>query len=47
MTDHRAPWNLDQNDDGEWVCFCSACNRDRLRAARVERQIDEWEDSRK
>lgn len=37
--DHGAPWN--ESDDGE--CDCERCCRDRRRAWREERRIDEAE----
>jgi hypothetical protein len=42
-SEHNAPTNLDQNDDGEWACSCSKCQRDRREEARMERLIDDYE----
>ena len=45
INDHNAPWNLEQDEDtGEWVCTCSACQRQRREEARQERLIDAYED---
>lgn len=44
-TEHGAPWNLDQNDDGAWICSCLACKAERARQARIERKIDEYDDA--
>lgn len=40
INDCGAPWN----DDDEGGCDCSQCQRERNKAARDERRIDDYED---
>lgn len=39
INDHGAPWN----DDGEGGCDCSQCQAALRRAARAEKEIDDYD----